>query len=155
MTTTSFSSFRYGSAYGETAHFAARQRLEWLARMMDSAIRVPGTKITFGADAMLGLVPGFGNLATTAVSGYLIREAWRLGVPRGKLLRMVGNVAMDSLISAVPVAGNIADVFWKANRKNMAILAEHLDGPPPQGGRTHRRRRSAPYTIDGEWRRTR
>ncbi|OYD83258.1 DUF4112 domain-containing protein [Azospirillum brasilense] len=159
MTATPFSSFRYGSAYGETAHSAARQRLEWLARVMDSAVRVPGTNITFGADAMLGLVPGFGNLATTAVSGYLIREAWRLGVPRGKLLRMVGNVAMDSLISAVPVAGNLADVFWKANRKNMAILAEHLDGHPPHGERTFgdrtHRRRSAPYTIDGEWRRTR
>ncbi|TWA91565.1 uncharacterized protein DUF4112 [Azospirillum brasilense] len=155
MTDTSFSSFQYGSAYAETEHFAARRRLEWLARMMDSAVRVPGTNITFGADAMLGLVPGFGNLATTAVSGYLIREAWRLGVPRGKLLRMVGNVAMDSLISAVPVAGNIADVFWKANRKNMAILAEHLDRQPPQGDRPHHRRRSAPYTIDGEWRRTR
>ncbi|GAA4248075.1 DUF4112 domain-containing protein [Azospirillum formosense] len=155
MTATSFSSFRYGSAYDETAHVAARRRLEWLARTMDSAVRVPGTNITFGADAVLGLVPGFGNLATTAVSGYLIREAWRLGVPRGKLLRMVGNVAMDSLISAVPVAGNIADVFWKANRKNMAILAEHLDGSPPRGDRTHRRRHSAPYTIDGEWRRTR
>ncbi len=159
MTDTTFSSFRYGSAYGGTAHSAARQRLEWLARFMDSAIRVPGTNITFGADAVLGLVPGFGNLATTAVSGYLIREAWRLGVPRGKLLRMVGNVAMDSLISAVPVAGNIADVFWKANRKNMAILAEHLDRHPPYGDspygeRTQSRRRSAPYTIDGEWRRT-
>ena len=159
MTDTTFSSFRYGSAYGGTAHSAARQRLEWLARFMDSAIRVPGTNITFGADAVLGLVPGFGNLATTAVSGYLIREAWRLGVPRGKLLRMVGNVAMDSLISAVPVAGNIADVFWKANRKNMAILSEHLDRHPPHHGPTDRsrthRRRSAPYTIDGEWRRTR
>jgi hypothetical protein len=96
---------------------AARERLERLAWAMDSAIRVPGTNFTIGADAMLGLVPGIGNLATTAISGYLIREAWRLGVPR----------AADSLISAIPVVGNLADVFWKANRKNMAILAEHLD----------------------------
>ena len=105
----------------------ARERLERLAWAMDSAIRVPGTNFTIGADAMLGLVPGVGNLATTAISGYLIREAWRLGVPRATIARMIGNVAADSLISAIPVVGNLADVFWKANRKNMAILAEHLD----------------------------
>jgi Domain of unknown function (DUF4112) len=106
---------------------AARERLERLTWAMDSAIRVPGTNFTIGADAMLGLVPGIGNLATTAISGYLIREAWRLGVPRTTIARMIGNVAADSLISAIPVVGNLADVFWKANRKNMAILAEHLD----------------------------
>lgn len=105
----------------------ARERLERLAWAMDSAIRVPGTNFTIGADAMLGLVPGIGNLATTAISGYLIREAWRLGVPGATIARMIGNVAADSLISAIPVVGNLADVFWKANRKNMAILAEHLD----------------------------
>ncbi len=154
MTTTSYFSHQHhhtnhgrtghgGTGHGETARRSARERLEWLAWAMDSAVRVPGTNITLGADAVLGLVPGVGNLATTAVSGYLIREAWRLGVPRRMLARMVGNVALDSLISAIPVVGNLADVFWKANRKNMAILAEHLG----QG------RSAAPPVIDGEWRR--
>ena len=113
--------------YGTSDRREARERLERLAWAMDSAIRVPGTNFTVGADAMLGLIPGIGNLATTAISGYLIREAWRLGVPRATIVRMVGNVATDSLISAIPIVGNFTDVFWKANRKNMAILAEHLD----------------------------
>lgn len=130
-----------------TARQDARERLERLAWVMDSALRIPGTTIRVGADAVLGLIPGIGNLATTAVSGYLIREAWRLGVPRRTIARMVANVAVDSVITAVPVVGNFADIFWKANRKNMAILAEHL-GPPParpasMGGRV----------VEGEWRR--
>ena len=134
--------------HGEAARRDARERLEWLAWAMDGAVRVPGTRITLGADALLGLVPGVGNIATTAVSGYLIREAWRLGVPRRTLARMVGNVALDSVISAVPVLGNVADVFWKANRKNMALLAEHLGPRGPRGS-------TAPPVLDGEWRRVR
>ena len=129
--------------YSAAARRDARERLEWLSWAMDSAIRVPGTSMTVGADAALGLIPGIGNLATTAISGYVIREAWRLGVPRRTIARMVGNVALDSLISAIPVLGNVADVFWKANRKNMAILAEHLGSA----------RTSRPTVIDGEWRR--
>ena len=141
MTQASFFSNQYG-IYGKAARRDARARIEWLAWVMDSAVRVPGTNITLGADALLGLVPGVGNLVTTAVSGYLIREAWRLGVPRRTIVRMVGNVAMDSVISAVPIVGNVADVFWKANRKNMQILAEHFG----------RDRSDEPPVIDGTWR---
>lgn len=108
-------------------HAHARERLARLAFLLDSALRVPGTNIRFGADALLGLIPGLGNLATTALSAYLILEARRLGVPHGLLLRMVGNVTLDSVLSAVPIAGNIADVFWKANRRNMALLNRHLE----------------------------
>jgi hypothetical protein len=145
MTEASFFSHSHKVFSDEAARSDARQRLEWLSWAMDSAVRVPGTSITLGADAVLGLVPGIGNLASTAISGYVIREAWRLGVPRRTLARMVGNVALDSLISAVPLVGNFADVFWKANRKNMAILADHLGHD----------RRTAPRTIDGDWRRVR
>jgi hypothetical protein len=109
-------------------HGAARERLARLAFLLDSAWRVPGIGIRFGADALLGLVPGVGNLATTALSAYLIHEAWRLGLPRVALLRMIGNVALDSAVGAVPVLGNVVDLFWRANRRNMAILARHLDG---------------------------
>jgi hypothetical protein len=108
-------------------HDGARERLARLASLLDSAWRVPGTGIRFGADAILGLVPGVGNLATTALSAYLIHEAWRLGVPRTALLRMIGNVALDSAVGTVPVVGNVVDLFWRANRRNMAILARHLD----------------------------
>ena len=108
-------------------HDAARERLDRLAWALDSAIRLPGTDIRLGADALLNLIPGIGNVATTALSAWMIREAWRLGASRGTLARMAGNVAVDGLISSVPLAGSVADIFWKANRRNMAILNRHLD----------------------------
>ena len=112
----------------------ARARLEAIARLLDSRWRVPGTNIRFGADAVLNLLPGVGLLAAKGVSAYLIWEARRLGVPTGTLLRMVGNVGLDALISAVPVAGWVGDVFYRANLRNVALLREHLDrrGRPPR-----------------------
>ena len=105
----------------------ARARLEAIARLLDSKWRVPGTGIRFGADAVLHLLPGVGLLAAKGVSAYLIWEARRLGVPTGTLLRMIGNLGLDALISAVPVAGWVGDVFYRANLRNMALLREHLD----------------------------
>ncbi|WP_293865756.1 DUF4112 domain-containing protein [uncultured Alsobacter sp.] len=105
----------------------ARVRLEALARLLDSALRVPGTNIRFGADAMLNLVPGLGTLAAQGLSAYLIWEARRLGAPTGMLVRMAANVGIDFAISAVPVVGWLSDVFYKANLRNMALLRQHLD----------------------------
>ncbi len=105
----------------------ARARLEGLARLLDSAIRIPGTSIRVGADAALNLIPGIGTLAAKGVSGYLIWEARRLGVPTGTLLRMAGNVGIDAVISAVPVLGWFGDVFWRANMRNITLLHEHLN----------------------------
>jgi hypothetical protein len=112
----------------------ARARLEAIARLLDSRWRVPGTGIRFGADAVLNLLPGVGLVAAKGVSAYLIWEARRLGVPTGTLLRMVGNVALDALVSAVPLAGWVGDVFFRANLRNVALLREHLDrrGRPPR-----------------------
>ena len=87
---------------------------------------IPGTGIRFGADALLSLLPGLGPVVSTVISGYLIWEARRLGVSTGTVLRMIGNVGLDGLISAVPVAGAVGDVFFRANRRNMALLRKHL-----------------------------
>ena len=106
---------------------AARERLEALARTLDSAVRIPGTSIRIGADAALNLIPGLGTLAAKGLAGYLIWEARRLGVPTRTLLRMVGNVGLDAAISAVPVLGWFGDVFWRANARNIALLRDHLD----------------------------
>jgi hypothetical protein len=106
---------------------AARERLEALARTLDSAVRIPGTSIRIGADAALNLIPGLGTLAANGLAGYLIWEARRLGVPTRTLLRMVGNVGLDAAISAVPVLGWFGDVFWRANARNIALLRDHLD----------------------------
>ena len=102
-------------------------RLEAIARLLDSKWQVPGTGIRFGADAVLSLIPGVGAIVPTAVSAYLIWEARRLGVSAGTLLRMVSNVGLDAIISAVPLAGSISDVFFRANLRNMALLRRHLE----------------------------
>lgn len=102
-------------------------RLERIARLLDSRWRIPGTGIRFGADAVLSLIPGVGPVVPTTVSAYLIWQAHRLGVPTGTLLRMVGNVGLDALISAVPIAGSFGDIFFRANLRNMDLLRRHLD----------------------------
>lgn len=107
---------------------AARARLEALARLLDSRWRVPGTGIRFGLDAALNFIPGLGTVAAKGLSAYLILEARRLGVPTGTLLRMLGNLGVDALISVVPLAGWVGDAFFRANLRNMALLRRHLDG---------------------------
>jgi len=112
---------------GDThARRATIERLDYLATLLDSALVIPGTGIRFGADAIVGLVPGIGDLITTALSAYIVYEAHRLGAPPHVIARMIGNVAFDSVISAVPVAGNVADVFFRANRRNMRLLRQWL-----------------------------
>ena len=115
-------------------HLATRRRLDRLAWLLDNAVRVPGTNIRLGADAALGLIPGVGSAATTVLSAWIIREAWRMNIPASTLMRMIAYVGLDGLISLVPVLGNVMDIFWRANRKNMTLLAEHLDRKSnPQG----------------------
>lgn len=111
----------------------ARARLDALAMLLDSAIRLPGTQIRFGADALLNLIPGIGTLASKGMSGYLIWEARGIGVPTDMLLRMLGNIGVDFAISAIPVLGWVVDIFYRANLRNMALLRAYLNG---QGART-------------------
>jgi uncharacterized protein DUF4112 len=108
-----------------------RARLDALSRLLDSAARLPGTNIRFGADALLNLIPGVGLLTSKGLSAYLIWEARRLGVPTGTLMRMVGNVGVDFAISAVPLVGWVGDVFFRSNLRNMALLRDHLDRVHP------------------------
>jgi hypothetical protein len=79
---------------------------------------------------VLGLVPGFGDVITGAIGAYLIYEAQRLGIPRSAVLRMIANIAVDTAIGAIPVAGDIWDFFFRANDRNMQILARHVGGLP-------------------------
>lgn len=102
-------------------------RLEALANLMDTALIIPGTEIRFGLDALIGLVPGIGDAITTAISLYIVNEARALGAPKLLVARMIGNVAMDGLVGAVPLVGDAFDVAFRANRRNMALLRDHLD----------------------------
>ena len=108
----------------------AQRRLQRIAKLMDSQIRVPVIGLRIGADAILGLVPGVGDILTGAIGAYLIYEAQRLGIPRSAVLRMVANIAFDTAIGAIPLAGDIWDFFFRANDRNMQILARHIGGLP-------------------------
>jgi Domain of unknown function (DUF4112) len=114
-------------------------RLEALATLLDSAFLIPGTNHRVGIDAILGLIPAVGDLVSTALASYIIWEARQLGLPRWKIARMIGNVAVDTTIGAIPLAGDLFDVAFKANRRNMKIVRDHLE-----------RTGAVPRTIDGQ-----
>jgi len=113
-------------------------RMEALATLLDSAILIPGTNQRVGFDALIGLVPGVGDAISAALSAYIIWEARQLGLPRWKIARMVANVALDTALGAVPVAGDLFDVLFRANKRNMRIVREHLA------------RKHGPREIEGE-----
>lgn len=104
-------------------------RARTLARLLDSAVRVPGTGIRFGADAVIGLIPGLGDIGGAALAGYLVILAQRLGVPRAVVLRMLANVAVDTLGGTVPLIGDLFDVAFKSNLRNVALLERALERP--------------------------
>jgi hypothetical protein len=112
--------------YDATSRRAALDRLDMLATAFDTAFLVPGTQIRFGVESLLRLVPGIGDVAASALSIYLLYEAYQLGVPRLLFARMVANVALEGAMGAVPVAGDAFDVLFRANRRNVALLRAHF-----------------------------
>jgi hypothetical protein len=99
--------------------------IELLAKLMDSQFKVPGTNIRFGLDAIVGLIPGVGDLSTFAVSGYMLLIMARNGASGYLLARMVVNVVVDTIIGAIPFLGDIFDFAFKANIRNMKLMQEH------------------------------
>jgi hypothetical protein len=109
------------------SHKDRLERLEALASFMDSAIVVPGTGIRFGADALIGLIPGIGDAVTAGVSCLIILEARRMGAPAHIVARMIGNIAIDGLVGVIPVVGDLFDVAFRANLRNMRLLRKHFE----------------------------
>lgn len=109
-------------------------RITLLAKLMDSAFFIPGLNRRVGLDAVIGLVPGVGDAISAALASYIIWEARQLGLPGWKIARMIGNVAVDTALGAIPLAGDVFDVFFKANERNLRIIHEHL-GTPKRGPR--------------------
>jgi hypothetical protein len=103
------------------------RRLNGIARLMDTAIRIPGTGIRFGADSAFGLIPVIGDAGGALVGLYLINEARRMGVPSAKLVQMLGNLGVDAFVGSVPVAGDLFDLFFKSHRRNFDIILDHFD----------------------------
>ena len=105
---------------------AALDRIDMLATLLDTAFILPGTNVRFGVESLLRLLPGAGDVLASALSCYLLYEAHRIGVPRLLLARMTGNVIIEAIFGAVPVAGDAFDVFFRANRRNAMLLREHF-----------------------------
>ena len=101
------------------------KQLGHLAKLMDSQFRIPGTEIRFGLDGIIGLIPGAGDLSTFAVSGYMLWIMAQNGASGYVLARMVLNVLVDSLVGAIPLIGDIFDIAFKANMRNLKLMQEH------------------------------
>ena len=102
-------------------------RLERLANRMDTLFRLPGTNIRVGLDSIIGLVPGLGDTAAMLPSGYIIWRAKGLGAPPPLLARMIANTGVDFVLGSIPLIGDLFDVGFKANRRNTALLRQHLE----------------------------
>jgi hypothetical protein len=128
---------------------AARERLILLTRLLDSAIEVPLLRTRAGLDALLGLVPAVGDLVSGALGLYLVFEARQLGASRWLQARMIGNLLIDAAVGAVPVAGDLFDVYFKAHVRNLKLLQKEL-GEPYIDGAAEVRSETGADVIDVE-----
>jgi len=108
-----------------------RKRIEAMEHLLERSLVVPGTRFPIGLDTIVGFVPVVGDIITAALAGYIVWEAKNLGLPRWKLWRMVGNIAIDSTVGSVPLIGDAFDVVYRSNTKNLRIVRKHLDKHHP------------------------
>ncbi len=116
-------------------------KLERVANLMDSALRIPGTRIRVGLDSIVGLVPGVGDTLALAPGAWIIGSAWNMGAPNHVLGRMALNSGIDWAIGTIPLIGDLFDVGFKANIRNVALLREHVE-------KTKGRPDGRPLTVD-------
>ena len=108
-----------------------RRRVEALEQVLERSFRIPGVNYPVGLDAIVGLVPVVGDLITAAMGAYIVWEGKNLGMPKWKLWRMAGNVAVDTAIGAVPLVGDAFDLVFRSNTRNLRIIRKHLDKHHP------------------------
>src|SRR6187551_267008 len=113
---------------------SAISNLDLLAKLMDSQFTIPGTNIKFGLDSLIGLVPGAGDFATFLVSGYMVTVLAKNGASGFVLARMTLNILIDALVGSIPILGDIFDVAFKANQRNMKLMREHYIEGRHRGG---------------------
>jgi hypothetical protein len=116
--------------FGDLTREQRLARLDALAKLLDVAFIVPGTNFRYGIDGLIGLIPVVGDLVTTAIALWVVREARTLGAPWHLTARMLGNVAVDGVVGLVPVAGDAFDVMFRANVRNVRMLKRWLDKQP-------------------------
>ena len=112
---------------------AAIARMRTVARILDEGVTLPGTNFRFGLDPIVGILPGAGDTVTSIVSLYIVAESARMGVSQSTLLRMLANIAVDTVGGSVPLLGVVFDAFWKANKWNVQLALEDLAEGEPGG----------------------
>jgi hypothetical protein len=124
--------FRHSAAnpFGQLTREQRLKRLEAVAKVLDVAFILPGTKIRYGVDGIIGLIPVVGDIIATGLSLWLVYEARALGAPWHVMTRMLGNVAFQGVVGTVPIAGDAIDVLFRANMRNARILRSWLDKQP-------------------------
>lgn len=110
---------------------AIRRRIDMLEKILERAFVIPGINRPVGVDAIVGLIPGIGDMVTTAMGAYIVWEARNLGLSKWQLTRMSGNVAFDTMIGLIPFVGDAADLFYRSNSRNLRLLRRHLDRNHP------------------------
>jgi len=110
---------------------AVRQRIEAMEQLLERSFVIPGINRPVGLDAIVGLVPVLGDVVTAAMGAYIVWEASNLGLPKWKLWRMAGNIALDTALGAIPIAGDLFDVLFRSNTRNLKIVRRHLDKHHP------------------------
>jgi len=101
--------------------------MQVVAHLMDNAFVIPGTKIRFGLDPILGLIPGVGDTATALISFLTLMQCARRGLPRIVLARMAGNILVNTVLGALPLLGDLFSVWFKSNQRNLVLLEKHLE----------------------------
>jgi hypothetical protein len=110
---------------------AIRKRVEAMEVILERSFVIPGINRPVGLDALIGLIPVVGDLIAAAMGAYIVWEARNLGLPKWKLWRMAGNIAFDTAVGAVPVAGDLFDFMFRSNTRNLRIIKRHLDKHHP------------------------
>jgi hypothetical protein len=110
---------------------SARRRIEAMEQLLERSFVIPGINRPVGLDAIAGLVPVIGDVVAAAMGAYIVWEASNLGMPKWKLWRMAGNVAFDTALGAIPVAGDLFDFLFRSNTRNLRIVRRHLDKHHP------------------------
>jgi hypothetical protein len=110
---------------------AVRRRIEAMEQLLERSFVIPGINRAIGLDALAGLVPVLGDVITAAMGAYIVWEASNLGMPKWKLWRMAGNIALDTALGAIPIAGDLFDVLFRSNTRNLKIVRRHLDKHHP------------------------
>lgn len=112
------------------ARQSTRKELEALAHWLDTKFEIPGLRLRFGIDALLGILPVVGDTASAMASVYILQAAANFGVSRVTLTRITLNILVDLFLGSIPFIGDAFDVIWKANRKNVELLQRHLEASP-------------------------